>query len=88
MSLNIQLFIYIHNLCMKTFQYQHQSFPLPIAVPSNYKCSHLALAFYFLAALPGPGYHITAKIERGLMRKELSKKIEFMGEEVRKFSLD
>lgn len=26
------------------------------------------------------GYHITAKIERGLMRNDLSKKIEFMGE--------
>lgn len=25
------------------------------------------------------GYHISAKIERGLMRKELFKKIEFMG---------
>lgn len=26
------------------------------------------------------GYHICAKIERGMMRNDLSKKIEFMGE--------
>ena len=26
------------------------------------------------------GYHISVKIERGLMRKELSKKVEFIGE--------
>lgn len=55
------------------------SLPLSLCLPPSFSVSlHLCLDPPLHAWV---GYHITAKIERGLMRKELSKKIEFMGKE-------
>lgn len=62
--------------------------PAPAPLPTQLS---LAVFFFALVCLQpllnsysgvylSIGYHITAKIERGLMRNDLSKKIEFMGE--------
>lgn len=41
---------------------------------------HRRVGFNIFQSILCTGYHISVKIERGLMRKELSKRIEFMGE--------